>query len=757
MTRARVVAGLALAGFVVFDWLLRFVLTSREFNPGTYDLYTYFVPLYAVTFERLAEGSLPLWNPYHLCGTPWLATLQAGVFYPPHALYLVLPTHHALALSHVLHLLLLAGGTAVFARAAGLSRLAACVAGALVAMRGITLWYLAWPPVLEAAAWLPIGCAGVLALTRGARATGAALLALAAGMSLLAGFPQLSVHLVYAWAALLLARLVADRASAGLGSAAVFAGALLLGAGLAAVQLAPSFELSLESTRGTSALVGQEVVLEGFEPFRTLRRAVVGSPHALGLAPLALAPLGLLVGRPRWLAGFAFVVAASAFALAQASDNVWMTIYRQLPGVGWFRFPSRLMFVANFGVALLAALAVDAAVRGRLREGARRTRVALAAGLLGWCVALVGVALGFGRWGSVLIGLGVVLAVGAAAVPTRRLAPAAGIALALLAGADLFLTGAHRGRLYEAIAPDRYGEDADFYRALGARAGAERAVWLPVRRGRDLKLAPRFGLRWLDDFEPFLLRRTAAYFDHFRTGPASGDAPGIFSGMVFGDHVWRKPRFERLLRRAGARRRMLDLTAARYAVAQRPNPLGSAAVEDFVAAAKLERARSGSERFTLFENPHATPRAFVTYEARPAPPTAALLEAISRSDFDPLEATFVERDPGFDRHADAPARGHPATLVRDDDTVVEVDVSLDAPGLLVLADAYARGWRARVDGEPAEIVPANHLFRGVRVGAGRHRVRFEYGAAGVGIGAVVSAVALAATLALAFRARSERG
>jgi uncharacterized membrane protein YfhO len=93
---------------------------------------------------------------------------------------------------------------------------------------------------------------------------------------------------------------------------------------------------------------------------------------------------------------------------------------------------------------------------------------------------------------------------------------------------------------------------------------------------------------------------------------------------------------------------------------------------------------------------------------------------------------------------DAPLRGGSASIVRDEPTLVEVEAELEAPGLLVLADSYFPGWRATLDGEPLEIHPANHLFRGVVVPAGRHRVRFSYrprrlklGIAASGLGAVV--------------------
>ena len=146
---------------------------------------------------------------------------------------------------------------------------------------------------------------------------------------------------------------------------------------------------------------------------------------------------------------------------------------------------------------------------------------------------------------------------------------------------------------------------------------------------------------------------------------------------------------------------------------------------NFVRDAGLVLLHSGG-RLEIYENPHVIPRAFVVYRTRPAPPEQELLRRLSRRGFDPLAASYVEGDPGFVSGAGSPRRGHAVEFTVDERHVVELDVHLDAPGLVVLADTHYPGWRASVDAEPAPILQTNYLFRGVPVAAGRHRVRFEY-------------------------------
>jgi uncharacterized membrane protein YfhO len=91
-----------------------------------------------------------------------------------------------------------------------------------------------------------------------------------------------------------------------------------------------------------------------------------------------------------------------------------------------------------------------------------------------------------------------------------------------------------------------------------------------------------------------------------------------------------------------------------------------------------------------------------------------------------------------------PAEGAPgeaivvARTLRD----LRVHARLREPGVLHVSDAYAPGWRVRVDGEERPIVPANGAFRAVALEPGEHEVVFRYAPPSLARGAVGSALAL---------------
>ena len=107
-------------------------------------------------------------------------------------------------------------------------------------------------------------------------------------------------------------------------------------------------------------------------------------------------------------------------------------------------------------------------------------------------------------------------------------------------------------------------------------------------------------------------------------------------------------------------------------------------------------------------------------QAADSPQTAlALLQAGGPTVVEAAPATVA----GWGLTGGAPGR---ATLRSYAPERIVVETESDGAGLLVLRDAFYPGWRATIDGAPAEIYPADILLRGVAVLPGRHEVVFVY-------------------------------
>ncbi len=347
-----------------------------------FDVFTYFYPYREHAAETLGAGRFPLWNPYLFLGAPFFANIQTAVLYPLNVVYLVVaPVTRALSVSILLHGALLATFTYAFARVGvGLGHWGAFAAAVVLALGGFVGAQVSHVNQLNAAAWLPL----ILLLFQRAwqrRSLSLALLTgLAVGVQLLAGHTQvtyLSLAALGGYALFLLWTDAQGRGGEGERGGLLRASALLLlllvvgavGAGLAAVQLLPTLELSGLSIRagGMSYQAATSFSLEpwnlpaallpNYMPDAQLAGEFVGY---VGLVALALAVYALCRGRRDPRAWFWALLALLALSLALGRYNpLYFLAYHVVPGFALFRVPARWLFLYSFGAAILAGWGLD--------------------------------------------------------------------------------------------------------------------------------------------------------------------------------------------------------------------------------------------------------------------------------------------------------------------------------------------------------------------------------------------------------------
>jgi hypothetical protein len=152
---------------------------------------------------------------------------------------------------------------------------------------------------------------------------------------------------------------------------------------------------------------------------------------------------------------------------------------------------------------------------------------------------------------------------------------------------------------------------------------------------------------------------------------------------------------------------------------------------------------SATESVALYRLPDALGRAWIVPAARRID-SGKMPQALSDPAFDPAVELLLEN--GSSSSAHSPTRSFADSRIlslHDGPNRVTIRAALDAPGYLVLADTWYPGWRATVDGEPAEILRANYAFRAVRLEAGEHTVEMVYRPTSVLVGGALSLTALA--------------
>jgi hypothetical protein len=303
-----------------------------------------FTPWLRYAAEHLAhDGALPLWKTTSFCGAPLVGNGQSALFFPPRLLALLLGAPGWMhAAMDWLRLVVAAFGGYLLLRHLRASAAAAFVGGLVFGFGGFLIVYRFHPhaDVVALLPWLVLA-ADRLALQPGARRI--ALVALLAGLQWLAGHPQTALHAQGCVALLVLARAWSRRRepdSPGvLGPLLALGAALLLGLGLAALQLGPLLEYA--------ALSESAITREAARSFPFLDQPLLSTAFVTALTVAGLALAWLARGRRVLLPALLLLVATASALLAGLRCG--LTEAFVLPFCAdWFGPPTNYMGPLNY-------------------------------------------------------------------------------------------------------------------------------------------------------------------------------------------------------------------------------------------------------------------------------------------------------------------------------------------------------------------------------------------------------------------------
>jgi len=739
------------------------------------------------------SGEMPLWNPQILAGAPFLADAQGSVLYPLDLVLYWMPLAEAFAWYTAIHVSLAGLGTYVFGRLLELRRPAALLAALAFMFSGAFITSATFPQVIGVAAWIPILLAIVERIVQRGRASRWLWIggALAVGTQFLAGHPEISMYALLMMGAYGLARLAMVGRSAprsAMWAGVQIASLIVVGAALAAIQLLPTLEAV-----GNNARIGARSAtdLAAFAwPLPQLWTFVLpdlfGNPthrqwldiwswtwrdsgplfwgaknyveagQYLGVLTWLLAVVGLLRGRRAvalifgvlGLVSLLFVLGSPLYLLMQG-----------VPGFTQLRSPFRWILPFSLTISMLAGLGMDSLLRRPLRAP-----------------AVVGITVG-------------ALTVAAVALSIAWPEPFLKLAQRFVTDppwAERAFGIAYRTLPQVLSTPNMFwGYEAQGLLRLGLVALLGGVVLLGLRRNERLATAAACALVVLD-----------LYSVHGRFLPASdtslapqANKPPVVQAIEQREQhgePWRFTTFERgeektFLANAAmyygwqdargydsivprwyaefTRRMGLPIDSLafnRIAPVYDPNVLDNVMLGMLNVKYVLTEQRISNPSFVeiyrdghiaAYQNMTVLPRSWVAPVARVVPPGEQPLEHT-----DARDVVYLERDPGDAALASA---GHGTSQVQHYGyNDITLDVHVDGPAWLVLADSWGPGWHARAVSadQPSidlQVFRAYSVLRTVHLpAAGNWTVEFTYWPESVRLGLLTSGAAALLVLAV---------
>jgi hypothetical protein len=732
------------------------------------DILSFWLPRSCLLGRAIADGHVPLWNPFEMSGTWFAADPQSGwLSLPVMAASWAFGCGGGIRALIVLNPILAGLGLFWFLRKEGLGRIAATAGGLSLSM-GVSASILAISlPFAGTLAWTPlilVGASGFFARAGWRRLGWLALAAFAWGQvaaSHLSHGLVMATGLVVAYViarAIREARRGALRPVAAVGWSVAFLAFLPLAnlailvphfAVLARSSLADGYG-AIEGTVARTQATTEDVPIPETGIWGAWPLALASTPGGyVGAAILLLVPFALRDAARRYLVVGLCAVAVVAYLLTNTV----------LVGAGWFRSsvlalpfgdvylhnPSRLRYLAFLIVPALGAIGVQWVLdrRPSLGEAMRWIGTGLAVFLV--FPLLMGARVG--RLTILAIASVAVVGVVWALARGRRSAP---VLLCVVLGAEL-LAGAIWSSVYEGgtvylglesgthaalvAAPLRWPDvDVQEYLSPGPiaraiqRSGAPDGRYLAWIRPDAYFNKGYLFTRKQSDWPALLIGRSVLFEVLDTLGYSPVQLPGYW------DYVHatnRLPVFYNAAVLQVPTLTDLRLLGARYLIVPQgitmPLPPG-------VSGRTIETEGA----YRLVEIDDAEPRASVLPSWSVVGGERAALDAVLEPGFDPTAVAVLETDPGSTPAVDGPAGTATYREVSPEDVRIEAEASV--PSILLVRNAWDEGWSATLDGRSVPVLRTDGFLQGIALPPGSHDLRLTYREPAIGTGLALSGI-----------------
>jgi hypothetical protein len=698
-----------------------YVITDDVF---TSDIMNDSFPYRYAIGEALKRGELPWWLPGIYGGMPLLARAEAGACYPVNLiLFGLLPPYPALNLVILLTLITAALTMYFYVRELDAGLVGGLIAALTFAYSGFMVSHIKHLSTVGTVAWFPLGLLIIERAFQRSEPRTLLWMSVVFGLQNLSGHIQTAYYCGVAYIVYFALRafnahragqiqkrkrksaLAPTRASGKLirSSLLWFAAGMTLAAGISALQILPTYELvSLTQRAGGVKFDYAANYAYDSSNFKTFLypywngdisdasytgESIFWEDYGYaGIVALMLALYAVIKHWKRWHVRFFVITAAVAYLLVLGPNTpAYEAVFYVVPGMQYFRFPTRFLFVVDSAIAILAALGTTHLISRLTRKQEPSPAVS-------------GI-------GAVLLGL---VACDILFFQLRQNP---------IVDADVWRTPPKTAQmlqqekgLFRIYSPGA----ADIHKTVFARAKG-----------------------WAGDLHPYVGQREFLQVSsNVLYGISSADGYAQLTPNYIVDLWGDQNRPGIILKTASVNNGRFIVTPAFMKIMNLFNV--KYLLSPWECPTSLLEPVANIDAVKIYRNPTVQPRAFVVGRSRQPrggeQPTELLLSAA----FDPTKEVILEDVPEGFRAADLMDAA--VTIDKYVMNEVQIRVRSSADGILVLSDTYYPGWKAEVDGKESPILKANLCQRAVVVPAGEHHVRFVFASASIRVGFLVTLV-----------------
>lgn len=688
-------------------------------------------PWRQLSITTIKKFEVPLWNPYSFSGTPLLANFQSAVLYPLNVLLLFLPFTTGWGILVLLQPLL--GGIFLFfyLRYFKLHSSASILGAITFAFCGANITWMEWNTIGQVFLWLPLVLLSQEQLLKKFSFRWIFILLFALVSQIFAGHLQVWFYSIIFSNIYLVGRLVQVSWRKKINATIVialqkyipflllFLTVFIVGS----VQLLPTFQLISQSAREVDQV--HYLQIEGwFLPWQHLVQFIApdffGNPTTLnywgtwnygeltgyiGILPCIFAFYAIFRRRDKKTLLFSAALLGSLiFALP--------TIIGELPFLLHLPFlstaqPTRLLFITDFSLAVLAALGLDMFIR------TQKSIKMIIFGLAGIFVALW-IVVFTGKNFFPLLSEALLVSKSNLIVPTAIFICCLFVILFyqrtknaqirnILIGFFIVVTVIDLFRFGHKFLP--FTSSSYLYPQTKTLSFLQRnsgnfRVMTTDRRILPPNISIQYKLKSIDGYDPLYIRRYAEFVAAMERGNANISAPFGFNRIIT-PHNYDSP--------------LVNLLGVKYVLS----------LSD-LSSKKLKKVfQEGETR--VYENQQVLPRVFFVNQIQTVNNRQEAIQELQKKSFDSQKVAIVESEKPSSVQKFSLGK---ARIIDYDTNRVDIEVDNTGEGFLVLTDVYYSTWHAWIlesfnKTKELPIVSTDFLFRGIIVPAGKHIIRFE--------------------------------